>query len=388
MTSPIVVIVITAAMALTVPSVNGQTELRPILPNSLLNYANPPLPAHFSLNGIRNADTTPNDNPTSDAGATLGRVLFYDKMLSQDNSTSCASCHAQSRGFSDQDRLSTGFSGGLTARHSMGLSNARYYEPNRFFWDERAASLEEQVLQPIQDAVEMGETLNNVVEKLSATDYYPPLFERAFGSRDINSQRIANSLAQFIRAMVSYRSKYDQGVAINFSNFTAQEEQGRQLFNSRQTNCRSCHNTDLQLMDQARNNGLDAANADNGVGNGRFKSPSLRNVSVRAPFMHDGRFSSLEQVVDFYNSGIQDNPNLDNRLSRNGQPIRMGLDAEERAALVAFLGTLTDNEFLSDSAFSDPFQLVESELPNTGELSRPLAIAAILALLLSEDSSN
>jgi cytochrome c peroxidase len=363
-------------------SSQAQTELLPVLPDTQFNYANPPLPAHFTTANIRAIDTTPANNPTTNAGATLGRVLFYDKNLSLDNSISCASCHSQSRGFSDRARLSVGFAGGLTGRHSMGLSNARYYNPNRFFWDERASSLENQTLQPIQDPVEMGETLTNVVVKLSATDHYPDLFEDAFGTSDINSQRIANSLAQFIRSMVSYRSKFDAGVAINFSNFTAQEQQGRQLFNSRQTSCRACHSTNLQTLDQASNNGLDAVNSDDGAGNGRFKSPSLRNVAVRAPFMHDGRFNTLDEVVNFYNSGIQNNPNLDNRLRNNGQPVRMNLDASERAALVAFLNTLTDTAFLNDAAFSDPFQLVTVIRSSAG------ALAPIISLLLNEDTDD
>ena len=360
----------------------AQTELVPQLPSTAFNYANPPLPAHFSAAAVRAIDTTPANNPTTNAGATLGRVLFYEKKLSLNSSISCASCHNQSRGFSDRARLSSGFSGSLTGRHSMGLSNARYYNPNRFFWDQRANSLESQTLQPIQDSVEMGETLTNVIAKLEATEHYPALFNAAFGSTEINSQRVANSLAQFIRSMVSYRSKFDLGVINNFTNFTAQEEQGRELFNSQQTNCGACHSTDLQTLDQARNNGLDADTSDIGAGNGRFKSPSLRNIQVRAPFMHDGRFNTLEDVVNFYNSGIQDNPNLDNRLRRNGQPLQMNLNADERAALVAFLNTLTDTRFLNDAAFSDPFQLLELAQPNVKEIT----LAPILNLLLDEES--
>lgn len=271
----------------------------------------------------------------------------------------------------------------------MGLSNARYYNPNRFFWDERANSLESQTLQPIQDSVEMGETMDNVIAKLSASDDYPSLFQNAFGSSEINRQGIANSLAQFIRSMISYRSKFDLGVTNDFSNFTLQEQRGRQLFNSQQTRCSACHNTDLQILDRARNNGLDATNLDLGAGNGRFKSPSLRNVAVRAPFMHDGRFNNLEDVINFYNSGVQNNPNLDTRLMRNGQPVLMNLNAQDRAALVAFLNTLTDFDFLNDASFSDPFELVNTEDAGTGtsQISM-LAITPILTLLLSEDDNE
>lgn len=384
MRKPFTLLIVLLTLSIIWNPSHAQTELVPVLPGTPFNYANPPLPAHFSAANVRAIDTTPANNPTTNAGATLGRVLFYDKNLSRDNSISCASCHSQSRGFSDRARLSFGFAGGLTGRHSMGLSNARYYNPNRFFWDERANSLESQTLQPIQDPIEMGETLTNVIAKLNESVHYPDLFDDAFGTPDINSQRIANSLAQFIRSMVSYRSKYDAGVASNFSNFTTQEQQGRQLFNSRQTNCGACHSTDLQTLDQARNNGLDAVTTDLGVGNGRFKSPSLRNIAVRAPFMHDGRFNTLDEVINFYNSGIQNNPNLDNRLLRNGQPVRMNLEADERAAIVAFLNTLTDTVFLNDAAFSDPFQLVDLEVTPL----RMIIIAPVLDLLLDEDSPD
>jgi cytochrome c peroxidase len=367
---------------------HAQSQLIPVLPENLANYSNPALPAHFRNNNVNNIDTTPNNNPTTDAGATLGRVLFYDKNLSINNTISCASCHSQAQGFSDRARLSVGFNGGLTGRHSMGLSNARYYGPNRFFWDERANSLEDQALRPIQDPVEMGETLDNVVLKLEASDFYADLFDAAFGSPEIDSEGIANALAQFIRSMVSYRSKFDAGVASNFSNFTQQEEQGRRLFNSPRTNCRACHAGDLQVLDRARNTGLDATITDAGAGNGRFKSPSLRNISVRAPFMHDGRFNTLEQVVEFYNSGVQDNPGLDNRLSRNGQPVRMNFTAQESAALVSFLDTLTDTALLTDAAFSDPFRAV-ADTTDPGTVTAPsgnsMSIAAIIGLLLSDE---
>ncbi len=363
------------------PSAKAQTELLPVLPTTLFNYSSPALPAHFLAGNVTNLDTASTVSPITNAGATLGRVLFYDKRLSINNSVSCAFCHEQSRGFSDNARLSVGFSGGLTGRHSMGLSNARYYGPNRFFWDERANGLEAQTLQPIQDPVEMGETLGNVAIKLANTSFYPDLFNSAFGSPDINSSRIASALAQFIRSMVSYRSKYDQGVASNFANFTGQEEQGLGLFTSRRTNCGACHATDLQILDRASNNGLDTVSTDAGAGGGRFKSPSLRNVAVRAPFMHDGRFNSLAEVVSFYNSGVQNNPNLDNRLRVNGQPIRMNLNAQEQQALVAFLNTLTDGAFLSASEFSDPFRefLIETPAEN-----HSAAISSILLLLLDE----
>ncbi len=341
----------------------------PSLPQTSFNYANINLPAHFTINNpdfgnISRLDNTPNNNQISDAGATLGRVLFYDKRLSANDTTACASCHLQENGFSDPRQLSVGFDGGLTGRHSMSLANAAYYENGRFFWDERADTLEDQVLLPIQDSVEMGMDLDDLEVKLTATSFYGELFDDAFGSTDVTSERISLALAQFVRSMVSFESKFDEG----FDNggdfnpngvFTAEEELGRQLFfsNNNGPNCDACHETAAMILDQPRNNGLDAnTNADQGTGGGRFKSPSLRNIAVTAPYMHDGRFGTLEEVVEHYNSGIQDHPQLANQLQQNGQPEQLNLSQAEMNALVAFMETLTDESFLTDPKFSDPFE--------------------------------
>jgi cytochrome c peroxidase len=353
--------------------VNNQTEVNsvtppaddavvPNLPAALFEYAAVTLPAHFRQGGrggtVVAADNTPTDNPITNPGATPGRVLFYDKQLSANNTVSCASCHQQSAGFADPVPLSTGFEGGLTGRRSMGLTNARFYDRGRFFWDERAATLEDQVLSPIQDAVEMGMNLDDLVTKLSSTNYYGPLFEDAFGSRTVTSERISRSLAQFVRSMVSFQSKYDAAFVNGNPDFrnvlTAEEDRGRRIFDQ---NCANCHETNGQISDQPRNTGLDAVTTDEGAGRGRFKSPSLRNIAVRAPYMHDGRFETLREVVNFYNTGIQRNPNLDNRLrARGGAPRRMNLDANEINALITFIEALTDNTFLTDPKFSNPFE--------------------------------
>ena len=241
----------------------------------------------------------------------------------------------------------------------MSLANARYYENGRFFWDERANTLEDQVLMPIQDSVEMGMTLPELETKLAGIPYYADLFEEAFGTPTVTSDRVSLALAQFVRSMVSYESKFDEGVAQNFNNFTPEEDLGREIFMSRQNSCSACHNLDIQVANRARNNGLDAVTMDEGAGNGRFKVPSLRNIALTAPYMHDGRFASLEAVVNFYNSDVQPNPNLDNRLREPGpgpvRPRRLNLNQTERDALVAFLNTLTDESFTNDVRFSDPF---------------------------------
>lgn len=347
------------------------------LPSDYYNYANPDFPNHFVTGQVAGIDNTPNNNPVTDEGATLGRVLFYDKTLSGNNTVSCASCHIQERGFADESALSVGFEGGLTGRNSMGLANARYYDNGRFFWDERANTLEDQVLMPIQDQVEMGLTLTELVSKIQDQDYYQPLFTDAFGSSTITTDRISLALSQFVRSMVSYESPFDAGlIAANgdedddFENFTELENLGKDLFFSNRTQCSNCHETATFSGDQARNNGLDAVLTDLGVGGvtgnnndqGEFKVNSLRNIAMTGPYMHDGRFATLLEVVQFYNNGIQDSPGLDNRLrdgggrgNNNGNVRRMNLNGQEIDALVAFLNTMTDESFLTDIKFSDPF---------------------------------
>ncbi len=351
------------------------------LPDPVFNYANLNLPPFFNRPDVQDQDNEPDSNPVTNWGATLGRVLFYDKALSLNNTIACASCHEQESGFSDPNMFSTGFEGGLTGRNSMGLTNARYYARGSFFWDERAATLEDQVLMPIQDHVEMGMNLEDLTEKLSQLEYYPELFEQAFGDSEVSSDRISLALAQFIRSMVSYQSKYDEGLRtsppgmnpgnVNFSNFTASENLGKALFFSRRTNCAACHGSINFVAPRPFNNGLDLVSEDNGVGvitrdrreEALFKVNSLRNIEMTAPYMHDGRFATLEQVIEHYNSGIQAHPNLSPQLRlpgnegpNNVQPIRMNLSEEEKRALVDFLKTLTDQSFLQDERFSDPFQ--------------------------------
>jgi len=349
------------------PVVMFGADLVPPTLTTTFNYsdASAPLPAHYRVQGGPGGsaiatDNTPIANVTTNAGATLGRVLFYDRRLSRNDRVSCATCHQQQFAFSDTAKLSRGFVGGLTGRHSMGLANARFYQRGRFFWDERAATLEAQVLQPIQDTTEMGLTLAAMQTKLSASPYYPALFTAAFGTADITSDRVGRALAQFVRSLVSGTSKFDQafggGAAPNFpATFSADELAGQNLFNG-PAGCVRCHATNAMISDDVHNTGLDATLTDLGAGGGRFKAPSLKNVAVRPPYMHDGRFQTLEQVVDFYNAGVQNNANLDNRLrAPGGVPLRLNLSATQRNQLVAFMRTLTDNAFLTDPKFANPF---------------------------------
>ncbi len=367
------------------------------LPENYFNYANIQLPsyyttsefpAQFQFQAVTAYDNTPTDNPITDAGATLGRVLFYDKKLSGNGTVSCASCHQAEHGFSDPNILSEGFDGGLTRRHSMGIVNARFYAGGQFFWDERAETLEEQVLMPFQDEIEMGLTLSQLVQIVNDQTYYPTLFNDAFGDETVTTGRISKVLAQFVRSLISVTSKYDQARAevsspvVGFPSFTSEENQGKQLFNApRQLtngvigNCVGCHQTEafvgpfpvtnFPLTTFATTNGLDVTSTnDLGVneatGNpndiGKFKVPSLKNIAIRPPFMHDGRFATLEEVIDHYSNGIQNHSSLIRPLvNDNGEVGQFNFTQEEKDAIIAFLNTLTDEQMISDEKYSDPF---------------------------------
>lgn len=337
----------------------------PSLPATPLDYEGVTLPAHLDVTPVRQLDNQPSDNPVTDEGATLGRVLFYDTRLSVNETVSCGSCHRAEDGFSDREAFSTGFDGGHTARNSMGLAFSRYYGSGRMFWDERAATLEEQVLMPIQDEVEMGMTLDDLMARIEAAPFYADLFTDAFGTPEATPERVSKALSQFVRSMIAADSRYDQARAAGpdgppgqpLAGLTAQENRGLQVF-FQQGRCATCHLGDLFVGDIPRNNGLDATTTDEGAGQGRFKAPSLRNISRTGPYMHDGRFQTLEQVVEHYNSGVRNHPQLDPRL-RGGPPgsppRRLNLSPTDKAALVAFMETLTDESFIADERWSDPF---------------------------------
>jgi len=355
--------------------------------NSLggFNYEDIEFPAHFEVpatggmggmagvNGasVIDTDNTPSDNPITNAGASLGRVLFYDKNLSANGTIACASCHKSEFGFADDRTLSLGFEGGETGRHSMALTNARFYEPGMFFWDQRAETLEDQVLMPFQDEVEMGMTLESLIETVASQDFYPALFDSAFGDGEVTSDRISKALAQFVRSLVSYRSPYDEGRAAvssantDFPTFNDEENLGKEIFMGTPMDpngggCAVCHQGETMAAAEANNNGLDVDSVDDtGYGEvtgstgdmGTFKVPSLRNIAVRGGFMHDGRFSTLREVIDHYGDTVEAHPNL-------GMPLNMHimeLSVPHREALVAFLETLTDEEMLNDPKFSNPF---------------------------------
>ncbi|MEM6326384.1 MAG: cytochrome c peroxidase [Bacteroidota bacterium] len=338
-----------------------RTSGTPVLPDTPYDYEGIELPSHLQENWVVKWDNTPDDNPITNAGATLGRVLFYDTRLSLNETVSCATCHRQENGFSDPRPLSEGFEGEFTERHSMALGIARYDSNRRFFWDGRARTLEELALVPIQDPIEMGMTLEGLTARLEATPFYSDLFADAFGTAEITPDRVSRALAQFIRSIVSTNSRYDAarlepGTTLGrpLAGLTEQENQGLQVFFGR--GCTSCHVGDLFVGTGFTNNGLDSTLTDPGAFIGRFKTVSLRNIGLTAPYMHDGRFATLEDVVNHYSSGVQHSPGLDMRLlGRDGGPIRMNFSDEEKAALVAFLHTLTDTTLATDPRWSNPF---------------------------------
>ena len=341
----------------------------PALPAVAYLYADAgnALPKHFFIPGpnqttVVSTDNTPGSNPITDAGATLGRVLFYDVRLSANNRVACASCHRQALGFGDTAQFSRGFNGGRTRRHAMALANIRFHHPTQFFGDRRAPTLEGAVLLPIQDTIEMGSTLSALETKLAAARYYPRLFSEAFGTTEVTSERIGKALAQFLRSIVSSHSKFDRAFSpesgsLNFAAvFTPEELAGEQLFVGA-ARCFGCHRTFAQVSEGTANNGLDLIPADTGTGCGSFKVGSLRNVAVRAPYMHDGRFATLAEVIEHYDSRVQNTGCLDRRLYDDfGVAVRrLNLTQAQQNALVAFLMTLTDSTLLTDPRFSNPF---------------------------------
>lgn len=372
-------------------SIIFMSSVFPVLPPIPYDYITLNLPAHFTDPVNPFADVTPFDNtsvanPVTDDGATLGRVLFYDKNLSLNNTISCGSCHQQQFAFSDTAIHSLGFNGGTTRRHSMPLINVKWHMNGRMFWDERAASVEAQALIPIQDAVEMGLTLPLLVQRVQQQSYYPQLFMNAFGDTAVTTTRISYAIAQFVRSIVSHSSKYDIGraqvTALNqpFPNFTTSENQGKNIFFRGIANgggeCYGCHTSEAFINAQFGpiNNGIDSISTTdlgafepNGIDStliGRFKVSTLRNIALTAPYMHDGRFATLEEVIDHYSTGIKLHRNLSPRFIDTvmGAPTvhRFNWTAVQKTALIDFLKTFTDSTILTEVKWSDPFVITNS----------------------------
>jgi cytochrome c peroxidase len=356
------------AFAIVAPTLETR---RPTLPAVSFVYEDAQLPlpfiARFSLENFASLwDTTrDSNNPPTNAGATLGRVLFYDKRLSITNMGSCGSCHHQEHGFAAPERFSAGPLGELSKRNVMGLTGVRFNLQNEYFGDRRVHRLEQLIREPIEAPAELGNSMPLLVEKLAATDFYPPLFADAFGSPEITADRITRALAQFLRSMIAFESRFDQAyhpmdvseVPTPEAVLTPLELRGAEIFNS-SGHCTFCHARGAQTMDAVTNNALDVVPADLGSGNGNFRTASLRNIAVTAPYMHDGRFATLREVIEHYSSGIVDTPNVDvvlRGLVTTNSP-NLNLSEADKDALEAFLHTFTDPQFLTDPKFSDPFE--------------------------------
>lgn len=311
----------------------------------------------------------PADNPMTVKGVELGRMLFYDPILSSDGSISCASCHNPEFSFTDDKKFSVGVGGQQGTINSMSLVNLGWQ--TRFFWNGRATSLEEQAKEPITNPIEMHETLPGIVNKLRAHESYPKRFQVAFGTKEITADLVAKALAQFERTLISGDTPFDRYFDIAQAAFTPLQFRGYKIFSTEEGDCFHCHGIPvLQDLDSLyRNNGLFmnvnlpqtrgyGAVTGDPKDNGKFKVPSLRNVSLTAPYMHDGRFQTLEEVVNFYSSGIQFNDNIDVNLLKNNRDIKggLGLTNADKEALVAFLKCLVDTAYLNNPAHQNPFK--------------------------------
>jgi cytochrome c peroxidase len=373
----------TAAVTPTVdPFANIKAALN-IDPNNLLNYANQGKPNYILKDNAGGA-------VLSNAKTTLGRVLFYDKNLSIDNSISCGSCHKQQFAFGDTEIASKGVAGGLTGRHSMRLINARFAVEQKFFWDERAATLEAQTTRPIQDHAEMGFSgqsgrpgLADLLVKLQAIKYYNEFFKFVYGDITITEARLQECLASFVRSIQSFDSKFDAGRALvandgqPFPNFTAQENQGKQLFIGPPVfdatgnrigggaGCNGCHNApEFDIAPVSGNNGvIGKIPPQTGIDITVTRAPSLRDVVNGAgiengPLMHVGDIQTLQGAVTHYNiiNLAPGNTNLDPKLRPNGFGQHLNLTTQEMGALVAFLRTLSGTNVYVDTKWSNPFK--------------------------------
>jgi cytochrome c peroxidase len=342
--------------------------------SNLYNYANQTVPAYIVK------DNT-GANAITNAGATLGRVLFYDKKLSANGTISCSSCHRQKFAFGDSLRLSVGLTGGPTGRHSMRLINSRFATETRFFWDERATSLEDQTTRPIQDHIEMGfsgtngdPAIDSLIRKLEAVDYYQTLFTQVYGSPVITEDKMQRALAQFIRSIQSFDSKFDAGRAqvandaAPFPNYSADENAGKLLFlnppNQGGAGCQGCHRApEFDIDPNSKNNGVIGVAGDSTLTDlTNTRAPSLRdlfnpNGTLNGPLMHTGNFNSIDLVIQHYNQVPQNpnNTNLDARVSGPGGNLQ--LTQQEKDQLVAFLKTLSGNDVYTNVKWSNPFDV-------------------------------
>lgn len=307
----------------------------------------------------------PSDNPQTIEGITLGRKLFYEKKLSGDGTQACASCHLSENSFVDSDRFSTGINGELGNRNSMPIYNVAWNINNKFFWDGRAISVEDQALGPVENPIEMNNTWESAVATLQATSNYPDLFLQAFNTSTITKELVVKAIAQFERTLISGNSRFDQYLLGDESALTASEKNGFEIFmDDDRGDCYHCHGSDANPLwtdNIFHNNGLDSSFEDLGLGmvtgdpldNGLFKTPSLRNLAYTAPYMHDGRFETLDEVINHYSEGLVYSETID-PLMKNIAVGGAHLTEPDKADLKAFLLSLSEPGFTTNPDFQNP----------------------------------
>lgn len=305
----------------------------------------------------------PNDNPQTVEGVALGKKLFFDTILSENGTQSCASCHAPQNAFGDNSPVSTGVDGISGIRNAMPLFNLAWNYGDRFNWDGEALSLERQALEPVENPIELHSDWDAVVERLQNDSDYPELFQRAFKTLIITKELTAKAIAQFERTLISANSKFDN-YSLGQASLTPQELNGLDVFlREDKGDCFHCHgnpNNPLWTDNLFHNNGLDATFTDLGLGsvtgdpndNGKFKSPSLRNLAFTAPYMHDGRFNTLDEVINHYSEGLQSSSTIDPLMKKVDEG-GVQLSNEDKADLKAFLLTLSDASFITNPAFQN-----------------------------------
>ncbi len=300
----------------------------------------------------------PEDNPLTVEGIDLGRRLFYDPILSGDSTQSCSSCHQQKFAFGDQRKFSEGMDKIEGERNSMPIINSGW--TINLFWDGRVTGLEEQALGPVENPIEMHASWENVVEKIKESSFYAGLFTDAFGQKEITKELVAKAISQFERTLISDNSKYDR-VLRKEDSFTDEELRGLNLFFTEKADCFHCHGNILFTDELFHNNGLDNTFKDYGLekqtgykrDRAKFKTPTLRNLNFTSPYMHDGRFYTLEEVVNFYSEGVQNSETID-PLMKNVHEGGIRLTDDEKSDLIAFLLTLSDSTFITNPEYSNP----------------------------------
>lgn len=319
------------------------------------------IPQIFSENII--APVIPSDNPQTIEGVALGKKLFFDRILSANGAQACASCHAPQNAFTDNTPTSDGIDGVFGTRNSIPLFNLAWNYNERFNWDGSALSLERQAEEPVENPIELHSDWDAVIERLQNHPDYPQLFDRAFKTSTVTKALTTKAIAQFERTLISANSKFDS-YSLGDATLTAQELNGLDVFlREDKGDCFHCHgnpNNPLWTDNDFHNNGLDATFTDLGLGavtgdpndNGKFRSPSLRNLAYTAPYMHDGRFATLEDVIDHYSEGVQNSPTIDPLMKRVDEG-GVQLSVQDKADLKAFLLTLSDPSFINNIEFEN-----------------------------------